>query len=721
MPRPKVKPQDRQRSARACVPCKASKIRCDAGVPCGPCLKRERIDACVYLESARKRQKTSPLPTPSVEDASPRYDPRLEDDSQHGRSKTTVVPFAPIASMLPANGLQSRAATVTGTHTSPSNTPEPGKDASRMTQSRMLLSSKGEKLYVGENASLSFLQFLRRILKKYMGPSAFTENQFKDNMLEIEVPRDESPVMTDLSRGDKYALVQLYREASSGILDLFTVAEIHGFLDRHNALSPSNFIEVEDKRARAEQAALNMMLAIGHQCRGQNPFDAHNATRSFSCAQKYAFEGFLCDPSLDMVRVFLLMAFYMLGACHRNAAFMYLGIASKAACALGLHRKDQYKGLSTAECLPRWRTWKSLLILDTIVSSILGRPGGLPSMRPEDDSAYDGDGEIGEFDKPRWLASRAVFGICSHIIELEQQLGSGLNMDFQTADAFLQRLRKWNDSVPVELRHFASLKDTTLGPADRELFIGATHVACSYYFTIILVTRPFLISHLISQIRRRRRPSLDRADQFSAVSDLAQACLDSAVYMAKTGYMSINSTILSNNMCLLKAWMFAAGLLLGFSMFAQADPVREVDGAFQNAIAVLERLGVVSPQARHYYEILSTLSDAIMARREQLGRERRKKSNQYVSQIFTADFHDGSAQAPAYTTPSSGPSNVDISAGGSAGLDSMMGFDFDTSSFDGLSTSFPEQADGGWTADPLLSDNLYIDWETLWPMDGMMM
>ncbi|KAM3413807.1 hypothetical protein BST61_g10490 [Cercospora zeina] len=720
MPRPKVKPQDRQRSARACVPCKASKIRCNAATPCGPCLKRERIDACVYLESSRKRQKTSPFPTPSVEDASPRYDPRLEEASQtapHGRSKSGAEHVAPTANMQAHNGTTSRAPTGTGTHTSPSNTPEPGKDASRMTQSRMLLSSKGEKLYVGENASLSFLHFLRRILKKYMGPSAFTENQFKDNMLEIEVPRDESPVMTDLSRGDKFALVQLYREASSGILDLFTVAEIHGFLDRHNALSPSIFIEAEDKRSRAEQAMLNMMLAIGHQCRGQDPFDSHNATRSFSCAQKYAFEGFLCDPSLDMVRVFLLMAFYMLGACHRNAAFMYLGIASKSACALGLHRKDQYKGLSTSECLTRWRTWKSLLILDTIVSSILGRPGGLPSMRPEDDSAYDGDGEVGEFDKPRWIASRAVFGICSHIIELEQQLGSGHTMDSKTADAFLQRLRKWNESVPAQLRHFASLKESTLGPADRELFIGSAHVACSYYFTIILVTRPFLISHLITQIRRRRRPSVDKLEQSSAVSDLAQACLDSAVYMAKTGYMAINSSILSNNMCLLKAWMFAAGLLLGFSMFAQTEPVPEVETAFANAIAVLERLALISPQARHYYEILSTLSDAVTARREQLGRERRKKSNQYVSQLFTAVFHDGAAAAPSYTTPSSGPSNMDLSAGGGAGLDGMMGFDFDASSLDSLSASFPEQTDGSWTADPLLSDNLYIDWESLWPMD----
>lgn len=668
---------------------------------------------------------------------------------------------------------------------------------------------------------------------------SFTENPFKDNMLEMEIPRDESPVMTDLSLSDKHALVQLYRETvspvcglcsattrltaggllqSSGILDLFTVAEVRGFLDRHTALSPSNVIEEVDKRARAEQAALNMMLAIGHQCRGHNMFDVHNAARSFSCAQKYAFEGFLCDPSLDMVRVFLLMAFYMLGACHRNAAFMYLGIASKAACALGLHRQDQYKDLSDAESLARWRTWKSLLVLDTIVSSILGRPGGLPAMRPDDDTAYDGDGEVGKADRPRWLASRAVFGICSHIIELEQQLGSGQNMDAQTADAFLQRLRKWNDSVPTELRHFASLKDT-LGPADRELFIGATHVACSYYFTIILVTRPFLISHLISQIRKRRKPSLEStitattAEQQqqqqppSAVSDLAQACLDSAIFMSKTGYMSINSSILSNNMCLLKAWMFAAGLLLGFSMFAHSEEssssssssllLPDVDEAFHNAIAVLERLASVSPQARHYLEILRTLSDAIVARREQVGREqrRRKRSNPYVSQIFTAEFCCGGggrgnhhhhhhppvpATAAAYSTstttiptPNSShhhhphhphPHHVDINItaapapaiGGVNGTtinnnnhnnNNLLTFDeFANPSSNGYvdefssssATAYPDtnadadaiadvdvdvDVDASWNtmADPLLSDGLYIDWETLWPMERMMM
>lgn len=126
-----MKPQDRQRSARACLPCKASKIRCDAASPCGPCCKRERTSACVYLESSRKRQKTSPFPTPSIGDTSPQF----------ANTPITTHHVAPIEP-LDVPPVASTAPTVTA-NTTP--TPEPGLSASRLTQSRMLLSSKGEK------------------------------------------------------------------------------------------------------------------------------------------------------------------------------------------------------------------------------------------------------------------------------------------------------------------------------------------------------------------------------------------------------------------------------------------------------------------------------------------------------------------------------------------------------------------------------------------------
>lgn len=56
MPRPKVKPQDRQRSARACDTCKASKKRCDANQPCRLCLKKGTQDTCTYTPTRRDRR-----------------------------------------------------------------------------------------------------------------------------------------------------------------------------------------------------------------------------------------------------------------------------------------------------------------------------------------------------------------------------------------------------------------------------------------------------------------------------------------------------------------------------------------------------------------------------------------------------------------------------------------------------------------------------------------
>lgn len=56
MPRPKVKPQDRQRSARACDTCKASKKRCDANQPCRLCVKKGTQDTCTYTPTRRERR-----------------------------------------------------------------------------------------------------------------------------------------------------------------------------------------------------------------------------------------------------------------------------------------------------------------------------------------------------------------------------------------------------------------------------------------------------------------------------------------------------------------------------------------------------------------------------------------------------------------------------------------------------------------------------------------
>lgn len=92
------------------------------------------------------------------------------------------------------------------------------------------------------------------------------------------------------------------------------------------------------------RAIVDLILAIGAQC-SKSTAISQQIERSFSCrAQRYAFSGMLEDPNIDMVRAFTLMAFYMLGACKRNSAYMYLGVASRAAAAIGLHCRDSYVG-----------------------------------------------------------------------------------------------------------------------------------------------------------------------------------------------------------------------------------------------------------------------------------------------------------------------------------------------------------------------------------------
>lgn len=64
MPRPKVLPENRQRSSRACQPCRASKKKCDGSLPCSNCAQRNIRRHCTFGEKKRhfdRHQKQSSI------------------------------------------------------------------------------------------------------------------------------------------------------------------------------------------------------------------------------------------------------------------------------------------------------------------------------------------------------------------------------------------------------------------------------------------------------------------------------------------------------------------------------------------------------------------------------------------------------------------------------------------------------------------------------------
>jgi hypothetical protein len=108
-------------------------------------------------------------------------------------------------------------------------------------------------------------------------------------------------------------------------------------------------VTVSTSRAAMRIAARDVMLAIGAQCCRSEPAMVTAEKFFFARGQRVAFAGMLEDPSLELVRVFTLMSFYMLGACRRNTAFMYLGVAVQAAVAVGLHNEEAYSTAPEAE------------------------------------------------------------------------------------------------------------------------------------------------------------------------------------------------------------------------------------------------------------------------------------------------------------------------------------------------------------------------------------
>ena len=130
---------------------------------------------------------------------------------------------------------------------------------------------------------------------------------------------------------------------SNGLLDLYTWDEVRHLLHAESRATTQRTPRTPSSLALLDQVSLYLMVAIGAQCYGPTKEAIIWAAELFSYARKLAFAQMLENPSLDLVRVFLLMAFYMFGACRRNSAFMYLGCASRAADILGLHESAQHK------------------------------------------------------------------------------------------------------------------------------------------------------------------------------------------------------------------------------------------------------------------------------------------------------------------------------------------------------------------------------------------
>lgn len=194
------------------------------------------------------------------------------------------------------------------------------------------------------------------------------------------------------------------------------------------------------------------------------------------------------------------------------------------------------------------RTYKSLRVFDLVVSFLLGRPA---SSVP---SNYD-DMTRREPSNPHGIAVSAAYNgsvLLEGIVQDLKKVNNSFNIT--TAEAFLRRLRHWIQGLPHDFRQISFDDELQV---TRETAVGNIHVSCIYYFAVILTTRSFLISHLMSRLKESsiiipEPTSPTTTGTQRASPQFAHVCISAATYMANMCEKAMLSGLLLKNMCIMK-------------------------------------------------------------------------------------------------------------------------------------------------------------------------
>ncbi|KAJ4399349.1 hypothetical protein N0V85_006050 [Neurospora sp. IMI 360204] len=380
--------------------------------------------------------------------------------------------------------------------------------------------------------------------------------------------------------------------------------------------------------------------------------ESESAAQSyFDHARDLAFAHLTGNLGLASVQSFMLITLYMLGACQINGAFIFFGIAARSAFSIGIHRTEVNSRFSPEIHRQRDRLWKSLRVVDLFLSTSMGRP---PATSDVDCTvlyhAVDGEGreQTDPDSSGRYLlnGSAQIFLIIEGIVlevysrrKISPQLTEGISRELREWSArWLQRLNR-----VIEERSRLSPRQTPLPTADQRggltaaetMVNGACQVLASYYYAVILVSRPFLMVEL-----RRRLAEGYPAEAFTArdglvtsgKSKLADACIDSASLMVDPIQDLIQRGLMARRAPVIVSWLFASSLVLGLGLLGGFG--RIIEKYCRASIAALEYFAEADAHAVQYSLIAKSLLNTALAHLEKREMQDRLRRTESSSQLF---------------------------------------------------------------------------------------
>ncbi|KAH6985165.1 hypothetical protein EDB80DRAFT_232692 [Ilyonectria destructans] len=602
MPARRVKPWERRRCVQACTNCKHRKERCDGQLPCGRCSIRGVVDQCTFTRSPR---------TPNSLASTLDYVSSRVQERGHGHGGLDLDrPLDPASlHLLSIDHLS---------NTSPTSSQDPTKVPAQ----QPVPSIQGRQpttVSVRDSANLSFLQIIRRLVHNSLGPGVFVEDASENTVAEVAASAQPDWAL-DMAKqppqrpepSDAHYLVRWYLRATNSILMLFDEPLLN------HALSQWLQTPIDQLEHQSMTTIFLLIFAIGSQTCPEN--------RDNTAEQYFNYGRFLTDfqnmenPTISTIQTHVLITMYLLGASRRDAAMMYLGIAVRAAYVLGIHRSDRNAQYDAPEYAMRESLWKVLRVL---MSVSLGHP---PSTCETRDTAAEDN----------YSPSNDLCAIFEAILK---DIYSSRPVSKEALERISGRHRQWTKRYAKGLAadDIKSTEFIDTNEGKRTPNIGLYQIKEAYYWTIMLLARPFLVESISRHVSKsmtndnHAEHAIPRTSHNSIVS---YACVDSAIRTVDLLNRLRSSEDIPKRLPFMVNSLFVASLVLGLAGFGDLDSIFPLDKSLTRARRLLARFSRCDAVSKVNLAIVDDLRVACDLHREKRFRHKMEQQGLLVGGFF---------------------------------------------------------------------------------------
>ncbi|KAI0166416.1 hypothetical protein GGR57DRAFT_25411 [Xylariaceae sp. FL1272] len=613
-------------------------VRCNGTHPCNTCVKRQL--ECHYTPAGLDHSGSSEgIGSPTKRrhvDSSPNMI-KLEDTGQSaGRRGSTLTSWNQVSGpgdmalerAAVAEPIQQKQVEMAGqllgtterdfdSRSRLSNASAAVDEADAFPPERMLQDSTGRLLYIGDSASLTYLQWIRMIVESISGPSDFTKDPRRHMIMEnrISLPSELRPTGVLPDQRTAAILISSFFTNTAGLVELFDQA---------------NFLKVVEETYRDPLTAnpsllclMFLVFAVGLVMAAPFPGSDEAAIidrlRSESTSRAEVFfrnAKSLADPVSGFedadfwsVQALLLMSLYMLAVSKRNASYAYYGMAVRSAFALGLHRDESMIIFTQEERDMRKKLWKSLFVLDRFLAACLGRPTAIS----EEDCS--------EIRLPRHTSS-SLLGTSSYSIHLAaldaavkscriigrtlKSIYSKRKIATAVAQDIANHLEAWNKELPFSL-HWRRLQNNQIDPAQG---IAILHTNLLHCHSVMLLTRPFFL-YLLNKARMGTDSgSIKKSSVNPRIENFAQTCLEASQHTLVLTRIALDGKYLPQCNPFVIHCVFAAALIVLSNEFAALYHNPDARSSIGSAASILRFCAHTDAQADRVSYIVESFDKA---------------------------------------------------------------------------------------------------------------